>query len=71
MQEVEQSIAGDMDPLKAASQMDVDEVVQFEELRTWLCAFAELAYQSIGSRTIRNPRIWSMHDLIAIADEPR
>jgi acetyl-CoA carboxylase carboxyltransferase component len=71
MQEVEQSIAGDMDPHKAASQMDVDEVVQFEELRTWLCAFAELAYQSIGSRTIRNPRIWSMHDLIAIADEPR
>jgi acetyl-CoA carboxylase carboxyltransferase component len=71
MQEVEQSIAGDMDPHKAASQMDVDEVVQFEELRTWLCAFAELAYQSIGSRTIRNPRIWSMHDLIALADEPR
>jgi hypothetical protein len=31
---------------------------------------AECAYQSIGHRRIKNPRIWSLHDLAALA-EPR
>ena len=53
-----------------ASQMDVDEVVLMGELRQWLEGFAELSYQSIGYRTIRNPRIWTAHDLVALTEEP-
>jgi 3-methylcrotonyl-CoA carboxylase beta subunit len=71
MQDVEDQITSDMDPHRAAAQMDVDEVVLFEELRLWLAAFAEMSYQGIGYRRIRNPRIWSLHDLIILADEPR
>jgi 3-methylcrotonyl-CoA carboxylase beta subunit len=71
MQDVEDQITSDMDPHRAAAQMDVDEVVLFEELRQWLAAFAEMSYQSIGYRRIRNPRIWSLHDLVILADEPR
>jgi hypothetical protein len=58
-----------MDPHKAARQMDVDEVVTMGELRGWLETFAEAAYQAIGSRRVRNPRIWSLHDLVALVDE--
>ena len=71
MQEVEDQINADMDPYKAARQMDVDEIVTFGELREYLAAFAEMAYQAIGHRRIRNPRIWSLHDLVVLADEPR
>ncbi len=71
MQEVEDQITADMDPYVAARQMDVDEVVAFGELRQYLAAFAEMAYQAIGRRRIRNPRIWSLHDLVVLADEPR
>ncbi|MDQ7008038.1 MAG: carboxyl transferase domain-containing protein [Acidobacteriota bacterium] len=71
MQEVEDRISADMDPHKAASQMDVDEVIKVGEMRNYLAAFAEMAYQSIGYRTVRNPRIWSLHDLVLLADEPR
>ncbi len=71
MQEVEDRITADMDPHRAASQMDVDEVVRMDELRRWLAGFAEMAYQSIGYRTIRNRRIWTLHDLVVLADEPR
>ncbi len=71
MKEVEDQITRDMDPHASARQMDVDEVVHFGEVRTWLEAWAEMTYQSIGYRTIRNPRIWTLHDLIAIADDPR
>lgn len=71
MQEIEEGIAADMDPHKAARQMDVDEVIKLGELRRWIAAFAELSYQSSGYRTIRNPRIWSLHDLVVLADEPR
>jgi len=70
MKAVEDQITADMDPHCAARQMDVDEVVTLGELRRWLCAFGEMAYQSIGYRTIRNPRIWSLHDLLLLADEP-
>lgn len=71
MQEVEDQITADMDPHRAASRMDVDEVVLPGELRTWLTAFAEMSYQTIGHRRVRNPRIWSLHDLAVLADEPR
>lgn len=71
MQQIEDQINADMDPHKSARQMDVDEVVKMGELRGWLEAFAEMAYQATGYRTIRNPRIWTMHDLVLLADEPR
>jgi acetyl-CoA carboxylase carboxyltransferase component len=56
-------IEADMDPVKAASQMDTDEVIRLREIRSWCVALAEMAYQSIGHRRIKNPRIWSLHDL--------
>jgi acetyl-CoA carboxylase carboxyltransferase component len=71
MQDVEDRITDDMDPHRAASQMDVDEVVRMSELRSWLEAFAEMSYQATGYRTVRNPRIWTLHDLIVVADEPK
>src|SRR5205814_1077671 len=68
MKETEARIEGDMDPYKAASQMDTDEIVGVGELRGWLETFAEASYQSIGYRTVKNPRIWSLHDLAALAE---
>ena len=56
-------IEKDMDPVLSASQMDTDEIVRLEELRERLCAFAEMSYQAIGHRRVKNPRIWSIHDL--------
>jgi acetyl-CoA carboxylase carboxyltransferase component len=70
MRDTEARIEGDMDPYKAAAQMDTDEVVPLHELRAWLSLFAEASYQSIGHRTAKNPRIWSLHDLAAL-DGPR
>jgi hypothetical protein len=29
--------------------------------------FAEAAYQGTGYRRVKNPRIWSLHDLAALA----
>ncbi len=71
MKAVEELISADMDPHKAARQMDVDEVIAMSELRTYLAGFAEMAYQATGYRTVRNPRIWSLHDLTLLADEAR
>jgi acetyl-CoA carboxylase carboxyltransferase component len=70
MKETEARIEGDMDPYKSAAQMDTDEIVAFGELRSWIELFAEASYQSIGYRRIKNPRIWSLHDL-AVLTEPR
>ena len=70
MKDTEARIEGDMDPYKAASQMDVDEIVRLRELRPWLVALVEMAYQATGHRTVKNPRIWSLHDLDALT-EPR
>ena len=70
MKDTEARIEGDMDPYKAASQLDIDEIVRLSELRPWLVALVEMAYQSIGHRTVKNPRIWSLHDLDAVV-EPR
>ncbi len=60
-------IEADMDPVDAASRMDTDEVIRFDELRPWLVAMAEMSYQAIGVRRIKNPRIWSIHDLEVLA----
>jgi len=70
MAETEARIESDMSPYKSASQMDTDEIVNMAELRPWLAALAEMAYQAIGHRRIKNPRIWSLHDLAALG-EPR
>ncbi|MDF1838813.1 MAG: carboxyl transferase domain-containing protein [Planctomycetota bacterium] len=70
MAATEKRIEGDMDPYKSASQMDTDEIVAPSELRPWLELFAEASYQASGYRRIKNPRIWSMHDIQALS-EPR
>jgi len=44
----------------------VDEVVCPGELRAYLEALVSMAYQSTGVRRIKNPRIWSMHDLMVL-----
>jgi 3-methylcrotonyl-CoA carboxylase beta subunit len=56
-----------MDPYVAARQMDTDEIVRLDELRAWLETLVEMSYQAVGHRRIKNPRIWSMHDLHEIA----
>jgi acetyl-CoA carboxylase carboxyltransferase component len=63
MRDVEARIEKDMDPYVAARQMDTDEIVRMSELRGWLAALVEMSYQSPGHRRLKNPRIWSMHDL--------
>jgi len=68
MRDTEARIEGDMDPYKAAAQMDTDEVVAIDELRPWLELFAEASYQSSGYRRLKNPRIWSLHDLAALSE---
>jgi acetyl-CoA carboxylase carboxyltransferase component len=63
MRDVEARVEKDMDPYVAARQMDTDEIVRMSELRGWLAALVEMSYQSPGHRRLKNPRIWSMHDL--------
>jgi 3-methylcrotonyl-CoA carboxylase beta subunit len=62
MQAVEDRIARDMDPVLAASQRDIDEIVRPSELRLWIASVVAMSYQAIGYRRIKNPRIWSLHD---------
>ena len=52
-----------MDPFVAARQLDTDEIVELGELRAYLTALVEMAYQGTGYRRVKNPRIWSLHDL--------
>lgn len=66
MKAVEARIDRDMDPVLAAARMDVDEVVAPAEIRPYLEAALEMAYQSIGYRRVKNPRIWSLHDLAVL-----
>jgi acetyl-CoA carboxylase carboxyltransferase component len=68
MQAVEDRITSDMDPVKAAAQMDTDEVVYMGELRRYIRAMVEMSYQAIGYRRIKNPRIWAVHDLHTLTD---
>ena len=63
MKETEARIEGDMDPFVSARQMDTDEIVELGELRAYLGALVEMTYQNTGYRRVKNPRIWSMHDL--------
>jgi acetyl-CoA carboxylase carboxyltransferase component len=68
MKAVEDRITRDMDPYRAARQMDVDEIVSMHEMRGYLECLVEMSYQSIGYRRVKNPRIWSMHDLHVLTD---
>ncbi|MBI4819390.1 MAG: propionyl-CoA carboxylase [Deltaproteobacteria bacterium] len=68
MKAVEDRIEADMDPIASAKQMDTDEVVLLGELRERLVTWTELCYQSIGHRRVKNPRIWSLHDLAALME---
>ncbi|MBL0215201.1 MAG: propionyl-CoA carboxylase [Myxococcales bacterium] len=63
MRETEARIEGDMDPFVSARQLDTDEIVELGELRAYLAALVEMTYQNTGYRRVKNPRIWSMHDL--------
>jgi 3-methylcrotonyl-CoA carboxylase beta subunit len=63
MEAVEARIAKDMNPVLAASQRDVDEIVTPGELRLWIESAVEMAYQATGYRRVKNPRISSFHDL--------
>ena len=63
MRETEARIEKDMDPFVAASRMDTDEIVRLVELRAWLETLVEASYQGVGYRRVKNPRIWSLHDL--------
>ena len=71
MEEVEARITADMDPIRSARQMDTDEVIRFEEIRAYLEVFVEAAYQGCGYRRVKNPRIWSLHDLAVLGEEER
>ena len=71
MKAVAARIEADMDPFVAGRQMDTDEIIRLDELRPWLSALVEMAYQNTGSRRIKNPRIWALHDLAVIASGPR
>ncbi len=67
MAEVEQRIEADLNPYAVAARMHVDELIKLRELRHWLCALAEMSYQSIGYRRIKTLRIASLHDLSCIS----
>jgi len=63
MKAVEARIEDDMDPYKSAAIMNTDEIVQLKELRGYLESIVEMSYQTHGYRRVKNPRIWSLHDL--------
>ncbi len=65
MDETAARIEADMDPIAAAARMDTDEVVSFADVRRYLEAFVEMAWQA--PRHARNPRIWSLHDLTVLS----
>lgn len=66
MEEVERRISSDMDPILSARQLDTDEIILLRELRPYLETMVDMSYQSIGYRRVKNPRIWSMHDIQAL-----
>ena len=71
MAQVAARIEKDMDPYVSARQMDTDEIVALGELRRYLAGLVEMSYQSIGYRRVKNPRIWSLHDLQVLAEGVR
>jgi 3-methylcrotonyl-CoA carboxylase beta subunit len=66
MAATEKRIEGDMCPYKAASQRDTDDIINPDEIRPWLSCLIEASYQAQANRRIKNPRIWSMHDIAAL-----
>lgn len=66
MEMVERRITEEMDPILTARQLDTDEIILLRELRPYLETMTEMCYQSIGYRRVKNPRIWSMHDINAL-----
>ena len=71
MRETEARIERDMDPFVAAQKLDTDEIILLGELRDYLATLVEMAYQSTGHRRIKNPRIWSLHDLHVLVGDGR
>ncbi|MEM1416308.1 MAG: carboxyl transferase domain-containing protein [Myxococcota bacterium] len=71
MKATEARIEADMDPWVAAQRLDTDEIVRFGELRSWLELCVEASYQAIGHRRVKNPRIWSLHDLDVLVEGVR
>ncbi len=67
MEEVERRITEDMNPLLTSRQLDTDEIILLHELRPYLETVVEMTYQSIGYRRVKNPRIWSLHDIDALS----
>ncbi len=67
MKETEARIERDMDPFVSARHMDTDEIIRVAELRERLEVLVECSYQTIAHRRIKNPRIWSLHDLDVLA----
>jgi len=68
MKQVEDRITKDMDPYASACLMSTDEIVAMHDLRAYLECLVEMCYQSIGYRRVKNPRIWSMHDLNVLTE---
>ena len=71
MKDTEARSEADMDPFVAAQRLDTDEIVRFGELRSWLELCVEASYQGIGHRRVKNPRIWSLHDLDVLVEAVR
>lgn len=67
MEEVEQRITEDMNPILSARQLDTDEIIFLGEVRPYLETAVEISYQCIGYRRVKNPRIWSLHDMDALS----
>src|SRR5260221_12928660 len=63
MRDTEARIERDMDPFVSARQLDTDEIIELGELRAYLAALVEMAYQNTGYRRLKNPRILALHDL--------
>lgn len=66
MEAVERRITEDMNPILSARQLDTDEIILLSELRPYLETLIEMFYQSTGYRRVKNPRIWSLHDINAL-----
>ena len=64
MREVEARIEEDMDPVRRrAAAWTPTRSWSSASCAHWLAALVEMGYQSVGYRRVKNPRIWSLHDL--------
>ena len=69
MKAIEERIERDMDPYISASNLDTDEIVALQGIRNYLVCVIDASYQSQGTRRIKNPRIWSLHDLKLLEEQ--